>query len=190
MLSDGTFDLKLRKPVAVHGVDDPVEVLTFHECGEGYDGYYMKLRKFVLSGQLRAPEIMEKIRKFADLDGGGDKDELVAGDELKPLHQTDDAKHMADSKGMAETLKITLGTTDDLEELVKVFGFMVASTGGDAICTADGVRIKEGAWPRLHPEDKIDAAVQYCSFFGIGLDPASSNESETALELPTDVKVL
>ena len=38
-LSTGTFDFKLRKPVEIHGCDEPVEMLVFHECGEGYDSY-------------------------------------------------------------------------------------------------------------------------------------------------------
>lgn len=189
MLADGTFDFELRKSIEVAGCKDPVTALTFHECGEGYDSYYMKLRKFVLSAMLKAPELMEKLGKFVNKDDNKN-DDLPAGDELKPLHQTDEADHLVDSKGMAEVLKITLGTSDDLEELVTQFGFMVANTGNAAICTVDGTRIKEGAWKRLHPEDKIDAAVRYCSFFGIGLDLPSNNESEVASESHTEVKVL
>jgi len=185
MLADGTFDFELRKSIEVAGCNGPAATLTFHECGEGYDSYYMKLRKFVLSAMLKAPELMEKLGKFVTKD-----DELPAGDEVKPLHQIDEKDHLSDSKGFAEVLKITLGTSDDLEELITVFGHMVSNSGGNAICTIDGVRIKEGAWKRLHPEDKIDAAVQYCSFFGIGLDQVSNSASEAASESPTEVKVL
>ena len=112
MLVDGTFDFELRKSIEVAGCNNPATTLTFHECGEGYDSYYMKMRKFVLSALLKAPELMEKLGKFINKDD----DELPAGDEVKPFHQTDENEHLSDSKGFAEVLKITLGTSDDLEE--------------------------------------------------------------------------
>lgn len=185
MLADGTFNFKLRRSIEVAGCNDPVTELTFHECGEGYDSYYMKLRKFVLSGQMKTPELMEKLGKFIKKD-----DNLPAGDEVKALHQVDEDDHLSDAEGFAQVLKITLGTSDELEELVKVFGFMVSNKGGEPVCTVGGVRVHEGAWQRIHPEDKIDTAVQYCAFFGIGLDQALNNASEAAPELHTVAKVL
>ena len=187
MISDGTFDFNLRKPVEIAGCDTPVETIVFHECGEGYDSYYMKLRKFVLSGMMEAPELMNKLQGFK---GDVEDDSLASGEEVKPLHQMKNEDHLKESKGLAEVLKLALGMSDDLEELTKVFGHMVSNNGGNAICTADGVRVKEAGWKRLHVEDKIDGAVQYCSFFGIGLDIALNNESETVSDLPTEAKAL
>jgi len=187
MLADGTFEFKLRKSIEVAGCHDPVTVLTFHECGEGYDGYYMKLRKFISSGQIKAAGMLKDLR---DVIKEAKDDNLIGGDEVKPLHQTKEEDHDKEAEGFAEFIKMSLGTSDDLEELVKVFGFMVSNKSGDPICTTEGVRILEGAWKRLHPEDKIDAAVKYCAFFGIGLDKAFKNVSEAAPESLTVVKVL
>lgn len=187
MLSDGTFDFNLRKPIEVAGVDAPVEILTFHECGEGYDSYYMKLRKFILNGQMNTPELMKKLSTFIKED---DDSAIASGTEVKPLHEKNDDDHLSDTEGFAEVLKIALGTSDDLEHLVKNFGFMVSSKGGNPICTVDGIRVKEGAWVRLHPEDKINVAVQYCVFFGIGLDKVLNNEPETVSDSPMEVKAL
>ena len=187
MLSDSTFSFELRKPIEVAGCHDPVTSLTLHECGEGYDGYYMKLRKFVVSAQMKTPKLLKDFGDFIKQDNDQG---LSAGDEVKPLHQIDEKDHLEESKGFAELLKMTLGTSDHLENLVKVFGYMLCNKGGNAICTADGDRLKEGAWSRIHPEDKIDMAVQYCAFFAIGLDQALNNASDTAPESHTEVKQL
>lgn len=194
MLADGTFDFKLRKSIEVAGCNDPVTTLTFHECGEGYDSYYMKLRKFTSKAQMNAASLMKQLGDVQDIvkmmKDENKESSLTAGKELKPLHQKNENEHEIETKQFADLLKMSLGNSDDLEELVKVFGFMVSNSGNDAICNADGVRVKEGAWKRLHIEDKIDAAVQYCSFFGIGSDQASKNTSEAASESPTEVKAL
>lgn len=190
MLADGTFDFKLRKSIEVAGCNDPVTVLTLHECGEGYDSYYMKLRKFVLSGQMKMPELMKNLGQFINKDDVDQDEGIPAGDEVESLHQKDETKHLDESRGFAEVLKIALGTSDDLEELTKVFGFMLCNSNGNAISTADGNRVKEGAWRRIHPEDKISMAVQYCAFFGIGLDQALNNAPDTAHESHTEAKVL
>ena len=187
MISDGTFEFSLRRPVEIAGCNAPVETLVFHECGEGYDSYYMKLRKFVLSGMMKAPELMNKLGQFRD---DADDSKLAAGDEVQSLHQVKDEDHLNEAQGLAEVLKLTLGTSDELEELTKVFGNMVSNNGGAAICTADSVRVKGAGWDRLHIEDKVDGAVQYCSFFGIGLDVVKNNDSETASGSPTEVKAL
>lgn len=186
-LSNGSFDFGLRREIEVHGVDTKINTITFHECGEGYDSYYMKLRKHVVSAQMKAPEMMERLRGFMK---SNESDDLASGVELKKLHQIDDQSHEDEAKGMAEFLKIMLGTSDELEELVKVFGFMVGNSGNDAVCTASDVRVKEAAWKRLHVEDKIDAAVRYCAFFGIGLDKNQKKDFEVASGSHTVVKAL
>lgn len=187
-LSNGSFDLQLRKSIEVHGVDGEADTLTFHECGEGSDGYYMKLRKHVVSAQMKAPEMMEKLRGF--MDAVKDSDGVAAGEELKKLHQVDETKHEDEAAGMAEFLKIMLGTSDELEEMVKVFGRLVSENGGTAVCTVGENRVKEAAWKRVHPEDKIDAAVKYCAFFGIGLDSAPKNAFANASDSHTEAKAL
>lgn len=193
MLADGTFNFELRKSIEVAGCDEPAITLTFHECGEGYDSYYMKLRKFTSKAQLGAINLMKQIGDAQDivkLLKEEKENSLPSGEELKPLHEKKDKDHEKETEDFAGLLKMSLGSSDDLEELVKVFGHMVSNTGGQAICDVGGVRLKEGAWKRIHPEDKIDAAVQYCSFFGIGLDQASNSASEAASESLTEVKAL
>ncbi len=192
MFSEGTFKLRLRREIEVHDAPEPVCVLVFKECGEGYDSYYMKLRKFMQSAILDAPDMLDKIKKMAAVvepDMGG---ELIAGGaEVRSLHAVDDSEHEDESAGMAKMMEFVLGTSDQLEELVTVFGFMVSHKAGEAVCvTESGARIKEGAWKRLHPEDKISAAVQYCCFFAIGLDSLTSNDSAPASASPTQAKAL
>lgn len=184
MLSDGTFEFGLRREIEVAGCDDPVSTLTFHECGEGYDGFYMKLRKFVLTGMIEAPKLLQRLEEFKSDDG------LASGEEVKPLHQTSDEDHQTESEGFAEILKLALGMSDDLEKMAQVFGLMISNNKSAPICTADGVRMKQAAWERMHVEDKIDAAVKYCSFFGIGLDLLSSKEPGSVSGSHTAAKVL
>lgn len=188
-IETGTFELQLRRAIEVHGVDERVDTLTFKECGEGYDAFYMKLRKGVTSAMFKAPELMAKLRSFKE--GQDDDDDgVAAGEEVKRVHEIDDAKHEDDSSGFAEVLKMALGTSDELEELVRVFGRMVEYTGGIAICEANGQRVKEGAWKRVHPEDKIDAAVRYCAFFGIGSVNQPNNVFGRVSDSHSEVKAL
>lgn len=188
MLSDGSFEFELRKEIEVYGCNGPVSSVTLHECGEGYDSYYMKLRKHVSSAQMKAPKMMEDLKSFIPTKDSDD--ELASGEEVKALHTVTDDDHDDQTEGFAVFLKMILGTSDELEKLVEVFGFMVAFKGRDPICTSNGVLLKEAAWKRLHIEDKIDVAVKYCAFFGIGLDKASNKKPETVSDLHTAQKVL
>lgn len=187
MLSDGYFKFELRKEIEVAGCNGPVSSLDFYECGAGYDSYYMKLRKYVSAANMRAPKMMENLKEFLPKK---ETEDIASGEELKPLHMISDEEHERETKGVTEFLKLLMGSSDDLEKIIETVGHMVGNSGGDAICMADGVRLKEAAWNRLHIEDKIDAAVQYCAFFGIGLAKPSSKEQETVSDFPTGQKVL
>lgn len=187
-LSTGTFDFTLHKPiiVAINGQDIEATELTFHECGEGYDGYYMKLRRLIKKSQLDAAKLLPDIKAAQE----ASKENLASGEELKALHEKDDLDHDDDTEGMIEFIKMVAGVGDGLEEIVKIFGYMVSNSGSSQICSHNGVRIKEAAWKRVHIEDKIDAAVKYCAFFGIGLDRPESKPSDNLSVLHTGAKEL
>ena len=154
-----TFTITLSKPIEVYGCDDPVDELAFEECVS--DKHNFKLRKFMTRAQTNMPDLMEKFGKLVDLDDVAGR----AGEAVKPLHEQDG---MSDEEraGTAAMFAMVLGQEDDLEDMVQAFGRAVAD---EAICTANGNRVKEEAWKRIKFEDKVRITTEYCVFFNIGL---------------------
>lgn len=196
-IDTGTFDFTLTKPIkmAIDGHDQDVSVLTFHECGEGYDSYYFKLRKFINASNIVALELIPKFkdaRKDLGIDDENESDALAAGEEIKPFHKQDEETFDQKVDDLCASTKMFLGQGDELENLVKVFGDMVSFTNPkQPICTTScGIRVQRAAWSRIKVEDKIDMAVKYCAFFGIGLAKPESNQSDKISEFPTAVKEL
>ena len=181
MMATSEFNFKLRKEIEVFGCDQPVNEITLHEIGEGYDSEYFKLRKYVMSALVNAAEMREKLASF-------EKDE--AGEVLKKLHEIEEENHMKDSKDMAEMISMVLGQDDGLENLTKTFSEMVGKKTGKSICTVNGTRVKEEAWKRVHPEDKAKVSALYCCFFGIGLDLQQKKDSEESQESPMGLRAL
>ncbi len=194
----GTFEFKLSKPImmAVDGQDKEINSLVFHECGEGYDSYYFKMRKFISASNINALELIPKF-KDAKKDLGIDdedsieNDALQSGEEIKPFHEQGEDSYDKKVDGLAQATMMFLGQGDELENLIKVFGDMVSFTKEKPICTSlCGTRIQRASWNRIHPEDKADMAVKYCAFFGIGLAKPEINRSDNVSELHTEVKEL
>ncbi len=191
MLQDNTFEFSLRQPIEVHGESAEVETLVFHECSVGYDHHYMKLRKLMLAGILRTPDLLDKFKKFLNDPDEDEEPALKGGSVVQRLHEVDEKTHEEEVIEQSLMMGMVLGSGDELEQLVKSFTTMIGLNGGEAICdTPGGVRLKGPAWERVHIEDKIEAAVQYCCFFGIGLESMQMSGSDTASESPTEVKAL
>lgn len=195
----GTFEFKLSKPImmAISGHDKEVNSLIFHECGEGYDSYYFKLRKFINAAKMNMADLAPKIKKLQevyakdeDLDEEGDGP-LKSGKELTPFHEQTEEAYDEKVEAITEITKMSLGQGDELENLVEVFGDMISFTKEKPICTTScSTRIQRASWNRIDVEDKIDMAVKYCAFFGIGLDKPEMGQSDNISELPTDRKAL
>lgn len=184
---DGTMEFKLLKPVKYSKAGEFVEtdLLVFQEFDSSHTRQYMKLKKIIDKAVFDA-------RQMAD---DRDKEQIeqnIAGSKVEKFHEKSEESHAEEAEGIAELLNVGMSISNDDDifgKFVNIFKEMLFK--GNPICMVNGeTRMGDAVWTEMHPQDKIDAALRYCAFFGIGLLGKLKEESEIVSEQPTQVKEL
>jgi len=112
------------------------------------------------------------IMDMQKLAGELDPDAVVAGTEIKKMHEVDESEFGTKSNQLAEMILFGFGKSDSsLAHFVDDFRKMAVNKGGRSICVVDGVQpMTDAIWNTLHPDDAIGMAVRWAAFFTMPSD--------------------
>lgn len=185
---DGVMQYTLQKPFKYQKSGQNVDACTvdLYEFNAAHTRFYPKLKTYVDRAIMDA----QKLNSARD-----DKpSEFASARGEEKFHEISEEDHEFNANDMAELLEVSFSLSDDDDRLGKfldAFRDMVCHTKVHPIAKLDGeVIVNDVLWGSIHPEDQLQIAYRYCSFFGIGLLGRLKAGLETAPEQPTEVKEL
>ena len=192
---DGTMIFKLEEPIRYNSGGDFVEAefIEFYEFGIAHERESLRLMK-TIDKCITDFSLKAEARNKSDRDAGLIVENPVVEDQSKELIKQSDEDHSDNSDDMYEFFKLALNMSDDddiLYKFINTFKSLVVKSEAHAIGKLDGKRhVNVELWSKFGTQVKLEVAIRYCSFFGIGSLSLMKDELETASEPATEVKEL
>lgn len=175
-IHEGKTEYFLSRPLnySYKGESRETRVIELREPSMEHVSEYTKLKQMLGRAQMELAERSGQLQRAMDAPQAGEEVKSF-GDQAEEI----EAETMAE----AFTLAILSSERVDAAEFVNTFQKMACKMNARSVCIIDGEQQMTGAlWSKLHPDDGLNMAVRWCSFFATASEGAAKSTSEQQQE--------
>ena len=155
---------------------------------------YYNIMQMVTKVMFASAELagrMSGVAGFSEAQAEAESQKVISPDsEVKALHDVDESAHEDESHGVEAVLKIgLLSSGEGLPAFVSEFAKAALNRNASVAWVNGTQRMTQAIWDALHPDDALDMALRWASFFATP-DMMQESESGKPQESPTPPKAL
>lgn len=184
-LHEGKTSYNLLKPFRFgHGKEHVLcTFIELYEPTQQHSSDYFKLRQMIKKAEMDIGLVASKFL-------GKSSEELIsiAGEAVKPATEIDEAEHENIAAKDMENILTALEQSDrvDLDKFIDIFVKMITKNSDKSIVRLNGnIPIMQGHISKFNPDDLLNMACWWCSFF---VTPSAGGQ-KTISEQPSDFQL-
>lgn len=175
---DGTMEFLLSSPLhySKNGEFKQATRLEFYEYSGTHRKEYFQLRSMIAKVFMELSKLGQERRQDVSSN--------------QPFLSKSEEDHENEQQVLYEAVQLGLELSDkvDIDTFVFTFQSMICNSK-KPLCKIDGdVTLTVDHWCSLTPNNQLEAAIRYCSFFAIGLIGSITDGSSTSMTRPTAAK--